>query len=91
MKVSAVIPTCEAKWNAGFTFRSLPELTRKPDEIMVVMDGDKEEVEEASLAGVPVKIFKTRQRGAAAKRNLGVEKSSGEAILLVDDDVEFRP
>ena len=91
MKISAVIPTCEAKWNAGFTFRSLPELTRKPDEIMVVMDGDKEEVEEASLAGVPVKIFKTRQRGAAAKRNLGVEKSSGEAILLVDDDVEFRP
>ncbi len=57
---------------------------------MVVMDGNKEEVEEASLAGVPIKIFKTRQRGAAAKRNLGVEKSSGEAILFVDDDVEFR-
>jgi len=58
---------------------------------MVVMDGEREDVEETSLAGVPVKIFQTRQRGAAAKRNLGVEKSSGEAILFVDDDVEFRP
>jgi glycosyltransferase involved in cell wall biosynthesis len=91
LKISTVIPTCEAAWNVGITFRSLPELTRKPDEIMVVMDGEREDVEETSLAGVPVKIFQTRQRGAAAKRNLGVEKSSGVAILFVDDDVEFRP
>ena len=91
MKISAVIPTCEVTWNAGITFRSLPELTRKPDEVIVVMDGNKEEVEETVLEGVPVKIFQTHQRGAAAKRNLGVEKSSGEAILFVDDDVEFRP
>ena len=55
------------------------------------MDGGKEEVEETSLAGVPVKIFQTRQRGAAAKRNLGVEKSAGDAVLFVDDDIEFRP
>lgn len=90
MKISAVIPTCEAKWDLGVTFRSLPDLNRKPDEIMVVMDGDKEEVEENVLEGVPVKIFKTQQRGAAAKRNLGVEKCAGDAILFVDDDVEFR-
>jgi hypothetical protein len=56
LKISAVIPTCEAKWNAGFTFRSLPELTHKPDEILVVIDGRKEAVEEASLAGVPVRL-----------------------------------
>jgi len=54
------------------------------------MDGDEENAEEHALAGVPVKVIYTRQRGAAAKRNLGVEKSSGEAILFVDDDVEFR-
>jgi GT2 family glycosyltransferase len=72
------------------TFRSLPSLSRKPDEILVIMDGDEEKVEERTLAGVPVRVIHTRQRGAAAKRNLGVEKSSGEAILFVDDDVEFR-
>lgn len=57
----------------------------------MVMDGGKEEVEETSLAGVPIKIFQTRQRGASAKRNLGVEKCTGDAILFVDDDVEFCP
>jgi len=91
LKISSVIPTCEAKWDAGITFRSLPELTCKPNEIIVVVDGDKEKVEDTNLGGVPVKIFQTRQRGAAAKRNLGVKKSSGEAILFVDDDVGLRP
>jgi len=90
MKISAVIPTCENRWDAGMTFRSLPNLSRKPDEIVAIMDGEEEKVEEHTLAGVPVKVIYTRQRGAAAKRNLGVEKSSGEAILFVDDDVEFR-
>jgi len=91
MKVSAVIPTCENRWDAGMTFRSLPNLSRKPDEIVVIMDGEQERAEEHTLAGVPVRVIHTRQRGAAAKRNLGVEKSSGEAILFVDDDVEFWP
>ena len=90
MKISAVIPTCEATWNAGITFQSLPGLSRKPDEILVVMDGYEEKMEVHTLAGVPVKVIHTRQRGAAAKRNLGVEQSNGEAILFVDDDVEFR-
>jgi len=72
------------------SFRTLPKLDRKPDEIIVVMDGDEEKLEEHTLAGVPVKILHTKARGAAAKRNLGVAHSSGEAILFVDDDVEFR-
>lgn len=91
MKISAVIPTCEKRWDEGMTFRSLPKLGRKPDEIIVVMDADQDGLEEQSLAGVPVKILHTKERGAAAKRNLGVGKSTGEAILFVDDDVEFRP
>ncbi len=90
MKISAVIPTCEKQWDEGMTFRSLPNLNRKPNEIVVVMDSDEEAVEEQSLAGVPVKVLHTRLRGAAAKRNLGVARSSGEAILFVDDDVEFQ-
>lgn len=90
MKISAVIPTCERRWDEGMTFRSLPDQSRKPDEILVVMDGHEEKVEMHTLAGVPVKIFSTAQRGAASKRNLGVGKSTGEAILFVDDDVEFR-
>lgn len=73
------------------TFRSLPKLYRKPDEIIVVMDGKDERVEKSRLAGVSVKILRTAQRGAASKRNLGVGESAGEAILFVDDDVEFRP
>ena len=91
MKISAVIPTCERRWDEGMTFRSLADHSRKPDEILVVMDGHEEKVEMHTLAGVPVKIFSTAQRGAASKRNLGVGKSTGEAILFVDDDVEFRP
>ena len=91
MKISAVIPTCEIRWDNEVTLRSLPKLDRKPDEIIVVMDGEEERVEESRLAGVPVKILHTKERGAAAKRNLGVRESSGEAILFVDDDVEFRP
>lgn len=90
MKISAVIPTCEIRWDTGITFLSFPNLSRKPDEILVVMDGEDEKVEDHTLAGVPVRVIHTRQRGAAAKRNLGVEKSTGEAILFVDDDVEFR-
>ncbi len=90
MKISAIIPTCESRWDRGTTFRSLPNLTRKPDEILVIMDGDEEKVEEHTLAGVPVRVIHTRQRGAAAKRNLGVEQSIGQAILFTDDDMELE-
>jgi glycosyltransferase involved in cell wall biosynthesis len=89
MKISAVIPTCENRWDAGMTFRSLPNLSRKPDEVLVVMDGDKEKVEKHTLAEMPVKVIYTRHRGAAAKRNLGLSKCEYENVLFVDDDIEF--
>jgi glycosyltransferase involved in cell wall biosynthesis len=91
VKISAVIPTCKKQWDEGMTFRSLPNLSRKPDEILVVMDAKEEKTEEHFLAGIPVRVIHTHQRGAAAKRNLGVRESGGKAILFVDDDVEFRP
>lgn len=91
MKISVIVPTCKKEWNEAITFRFLPDLNRKPDEILVVMDAKEEKTEEHSLAGIPVRVIHTHQRGAAAKRNLGVRESSGEAILFVDDDVEFRP
>ena len=91
MKISAVIPTCETKWNQGLTFCFFSKLHRKPDEVIVVLDADKEAIESDLLFGVPVKIIHTKVRGAAIKRNLGVKNSSGEAVLFVDDDVEFFP
>ena len=57
----------------------------------MVIDGDKEKVEEHTLAGVPVKVIYTRHRGAAAKRNLGLSKCECENVLFADDDIEFMP
>ena len=61
-------------------------------EIIVVVDKEADSIDvEKKLIGLDVKILKSSSSGAANLRNLGVQSSSGNWILFLDDDDMWLP
>jgi glycosyltransferase involved in cell wall biosynthesis len=65
------------------------------DEIVVVDDGSNdgslELLEDLAAEHPRLQPVPSRHRGRAAARALGLERSSGEVVLLLDDDVVAAP
>ncbi len=61
------------------------------DEIVVVDDGSNDGtlklLEDLAAAHPQLRPVPTRHRGRAAARQLGLERATGEVVLLLDDDV----
>ncbi len=88
--ISVVIPT----WNRADLLRSvlanLEEQTRRPDEIVVVDNGSRDDsVEVARAHGVRV-IQYEENRGFAVAVNDGISQSTGDWILILNNDVVLR-
>jgi len=91
--VSVVIPC----FNGG---RYLPETlacifaqTRAPDEILVVDDGSTDDATRALLVNPPprVRVLRKSNAGTGPARNTGVENTTGNLILMLDDDDLIAP
>jgi glycosyltransferase involved in cell wall biosynthesis len=70
---------------------SLEGQGRKPDEIIVVVDTEKERsgFERAIRPhSVPLQIFASGKQGLVAARNKGIDESNGDIIAFIDDDAE---
>lgn len=89
--VSVIIPTHNRPHLLLSTLRSIEEQREKPDEVIVVMDGENKETENF------LKNYKTdyfnfqfvktpESRGACFARNLGASKASGDILMFLDDD-----
>ena len=89
---SVVIPTYN-RWN--YLRRALTSVlnqTCPAHEIVVVDDGSDEPLNDSFKQSFPdVQFLSQENKGVASARNLGIHKSSGEWIALLDSDDEWDP
>ncbi len=91
--ISVIVPTHNRPESLRRTVRSVLDQSRLPDELIIVNDGDEEIPadisDEVRRAGVRF-IYRRRGRPSLpASRNVGIDASCGEILLLLDDDVEL--
>jgi GT2 family glycosyltransferase len=93
VSVSVVIPTWNGRELLDVALRSLAAQSSAPDEIVVVDNGSGDGTVEhlrASWPSVTV-VALPANVGFAAATNRGVEASSGDVVVLVNNDVELHP
>ncbi|WP_010197236.1 glycosyltransferase family A protein [Bacillus sp. m3-13] len=94
--VSVIIPTHNRPHLLLLALQSIEEQTEKPDEVMVVMDGEDRETERF-LNGYENDHFTFRylkipkSKGACYARNLGAENAAGDILMFLDDDDTWEP
>jgi len=92
--VSVVIPSHGRSTSVLRAVDSALNQTRRPDEVIVVLDGPDRLAQE-TLDAVDAPGFRVvtlpRNLGAAGARNAGVRAATSDLIAFLDDDDEWRP
>jgi glycosyltransferase involved in cell wall biosynthesis len=92
-KISVIIPL----YNKGFiiseTLQSVLAQTFTDFEIVIIDDGSTDNGFEivTQISDERIKLFQQENKGAAAARNVGIEKSNGELIAFLDGDDYWFP
>jgi GT2 family glycosyltransferase len=95
-RISVVIATLRRPVFLRHTLESLRHADPAPDEIVIV-DGDPERsalpVVEAygGAAATPPALYEQDSGGPSRQRNVGVDYSSGDVIVIADDDIAVEP
>ena len=88
--VSAIIPTWNRAPLVEHILTNLAEQTRPPDEVIIVDNGSQDEtLPIAKRLGAAIITF-PENRGFAAAVNAGIERSTGEWILILNNDVRLE-
>lgn len=90
MKASIIIPTCNRPHDLEKCLYSILYQSRLPIEIIVVDDGDLDEMpyrNELEKKGIQCLFKKKKIKGLTQSRNLGVKIACGDIIIFLDDDV----
>jgi len=94
LRSSIVIATFRRPEELTLALRSILLQTRLPHELIVVDDGELEELPLQDLfdaAGVRTHYHRKTGRGLPESRNIGVDLATGDVILFLDDDVALFP
>jgi glycosyltransferase involved in cell wall biosynthesis len=94
MRISVIIPTFNRSRLICRAIDSVLAQTCTPDEIIVVDDGSTDDTFEKLQQQYPtnIKVYRcSENRGVSAARNLGIERSTGDWIALLDSDDEWLP
>ncbi|MCB9062310.1 MAG: glycosyltransferase [Halobacteriovoraceae bacterium] len=92
-RVSVIIPTFNRAHVLDRAINSVLNQTYKDFELIVIDDGSTDETDRVIYNYQDKRIFyyKQENRGVSAARNLGILKSKGEWIALLDSDDEWLP
>lgn len=91
---SMIIATMNRPKELEEALGSILEQTVRPDEILVIDDGELVEFpleDDCRDVGIASSLHRKAERGLTASRNLGVKLAHGEIILFIDDDVILKP
>lgn len=84
--VSVVIPAYNGQAFIAEALASVRAQTRPPDEIIVVDDGSTDETAAAVAGFAEVVLLRQAHAGAAAARNAGAGRASGDFLAFLDAD-----
>ncbi|SCX77426.1 Glycosyltransferase involved in cell wall bisynthesis [Lachnospiraceae bacterium XPB1003] len=87
--ISVIIPVYQAKANLEACLASVLAQDDTDYEVILVDDGSTDgssKICDDYAADGRVKVFHTKNSGAAAARNFGVDKASGDLICFIDSD-----
>ena len=92
MRFSVIIPTFKRAQLLGDAIRAALAQTHTNREILIVDDGSPDDTRNvASTFGDAVRYFRQKNKGKSAALNLGISASTGDAIIVLDDDDLFPP
>ncbi|MCC6491846.1 MAG: glycosyltransferase family 2 protein [Pirellulales bacterium] len=91
LTIAAVIPAYNAAAFIEDTLAAVAGQRRRPDEIIVVDDGSRDDTvarvrQWAASSGVAVRIIEQANQGASAARNAGIRAAASELIATIDAD-----
>lgn len=90
LKVSVIIPTYNGAHRIYRTLKALMHQSVTPDEVVVVIDGSKDNTEhvvkEFSAHFKSLKTISQTNMGRAGVRNTGVKNATGDLLIFYDDD-----
>ena len=85
---SIIIPTYNRQSDLPRCLQAVVDNTIQPDEVIIVEQGDATATEQvAAQFNLHTRVEYFTEKSAARARNKGVEVSSGDILLFVDDDV----
>ena len=88
MRVSIIIPTYNRQAELSDCLQAIADNSVQPDEVIIVEQGDATATEQvAAQFNLHTRVEYFTEKSAARARNKGVEVSSGDILLFVDDDV----
>jgi glycosyltransferase involved in cell wall biosynthesis len=92
MRFSVIIPTFKRVKLLGDAIRAALSQTHANREILVVDDGSPDDTRSVAWTfGESIRYFRQENRGKSAALNLGIAASTGDAIIVLDDDDLFPP
>ncbi|MBF0311237.1 MAG: glycosyltransferase family 2 protein [Magnetococcales bacterium] len=89
-RLTLIIPTYHRQRELTDCLASVLRQTRKPEELIVVDDGNLPELplqQELEVAGLSTRMVRKQTPGLTESRNLGLSLATGEIIGFLDDDV----
>ena len=92
MRFSVIIPTFKRAELLGDAIRAALAQTHTNREILIVDDGSPDDTRNvASTFGDAVRYYRQENKGKSAALNLGISASTGDAIIVLDDDDLLPP
>ncbi len=92
-RVTVLIPTIERYSYLYTVLKQLETQSILPYETIVVDQTPKDERQPLQISAtskINLQYFELEQAGQCSSRNLGLQKSTGDYILFIDDDVEIE-
>lgn len=95
--ISAIVPTIGRPEPLEALLESLSAQTRRPDQVLVADASDNDRVallvadDRWRARGLAIAHLKVTPPNAVGQRNAAIARATGEALLLLDDDVVLEP